>query len=150
MKLGEVLKKRDYHKGCLLEVTELIKQSLVANDKYTDKEYKDRVSVLLQQFTDHYNSYQRYSILASRSESNTMIPIDDESDISIRDVSMIKETMVLRYNCFKSILDKLINHNGSSVCIDVDILSNVLLNFHEEIMGMEIKIEKALWTSEVV
>lgn len=149
MKLGEVIKKRDYYRGCLIETTSLIKQASTADDKYTDSDNRDRIKKLLSMFSEYYDSYQRYNLLYSRAEVNAVIPLEDGSEISVRDALTIKDAMFLRYECFKSILDMLMNSKNKSVCIDMDFISEMLLKYHEEVLSIETKVTKALWEVEV-
>lgn len=151
MKLGEVIKKRDYFKRCLLDTTTLIMQASFASDKFSVSDNSKRLKELSERLADDYSSYQNYNLIVARAEANTMIPLEDGSEVSIRDAAAVREALELRYNCFKDILKNLIEkkESGNMVCIDVDELSNILLSFHDEVMGIDIKIEEALWSSEV-
>lgn len=149
MRLGEVIQKRDYYLRCLMETSGLMKQASIAKDKFTNAENEKRIVGLLNLFNEYYESYQRYSLLVSRTEASAMIPLDDGSEVSIKDAITVRDSMITRYECYKSILDKLISEAGNFVCIDMETLSNAVLDYHEDIMGINIKIEHALWESEV-
>lgn len=149
MTLGEAIEKRNYYLRCLDEVVAIIKQSSVANDEYTDTENKKRVNKLFKLFSEHYAMYQKFKLLVSRSESTIMLPLEDGVEVSIRDAKAVRESMEVRYNCYRNILDTLVSNSGSSVCVDIDEFSNILLNYHDELFGINTKIDSAAWRSEV-
>jgi len=149
MTLGEAIEKRNYYLRCLNEVVDIIKQSSVANDKYADTENKERVNKLFKLFSEHYAMYQKFKLLVSRSESTIMLPLEDGVEVSIRDAKAVRESMEVRYNCYRDILDTLVSNSNSSVCVDIDEFSSILLNYHDELFGINTKIDKAAWESEV-
>lgn len=148
MLLGEVIEKRDYYFKCLMDTVLLIKQYSIAYDKYSDKENKDMVEIFFKKFDEYYMEYQKYSLLISRSEASITIPLKNNVEVSIQDARVVKDTMDIRYNCCKDVLNYVLSSNNS-VCVDVEKLSETLLSYHGDLLNINTCINNALWSNEV-
>ena len=144
MTLGEAIEKRNYYLRCLNEVVDIIKQS----SSTTDTENTERVDSLFSLLAEHYAMYQKYSLLVSRSESNIKLPLADGVEVSISDAKIVRESMEIRYNCCRSILDGLQN-TGGTVCFDIKTVSDMLLKYHDELSNINTTIKSTTWESEV-
>lgn len=143
MKLGEAIQKRSYYEKCLADITDLILQASVASDKYTHKENEYRVSLLLDRFQETYDELMKYNLLVKRSKNEAMIPIDD-GEVSVSDAEAIRDIMSIRYKYFRDILNHLMKSNGNS-CVDMEKISDVLMDYHNTLHSIDIRIENAKW-----
>jgi len=152
MLLSELIVEKDYIQESINRLHDYIRSLLITYDKIDAKHNKEIISQKFEELDKLYGKYQQYTVAINRSEFQTTIKVK-ETELGLKDAIIVKDSMIDKLKKFEVLLERLLKFDRSLeciVCIEIDDLIDVIDNIRSDIQALDIKIQQALWNTEVL